>query len=261
MSENQGAVAQQKQGKDHISETEAKHEEKEIESLSDLRNFIKGDIELSLIAEKVEKQLENDPGHDIHHAYRVALWTIRLSPAVKKRNTVAASLFHDYVNIPKNDPRRSIASELSANEARTFLWSSCATFSAADVEDIYLAIRDHSFSRGAVPETDLGKALQDADRLEALGVLGAFRNISCGTQMGAEFFNAEDPWRESNRDLDDKNFSMDHYSLKLFKLQHTMNTKSGKAEAFKRTKRMRQMLADLGDEIGFPYPTEASLNQ
>jgi uncharacterized protein len=98
----------------------------------------------------------------------------------------------------------------------------------------------------------LGKALQDADRLEALGVLGAFRNISCGTLMHASFFDPLDPWAQA-RPLDDKRFSVDHYECKLFKLESMMNTEGGKVEAKRRTERLRRLLIELGEEIGCPY--------
>jgi hypothetical protein len=46
-------------------------------------------------------------------------------------------------------------------------------------------------------------ALQDADRLEALGALGLFRCVSTGTRMGARYFADDDPFAR-NRPLDDR---------------------------------------------------------
>ena len=225
----------------------------EIETLMDLKQFIQQDAELRFLRSEVEHSLLDDPGHDIHHAMRVALWTIRLNPGGSVKNAVSAALLHDIVNIEKNDPRRDQASSLSAERARNLLSSFKEAYSDSDIDDICGAIRDHSFSRGAQPTTDLGKALQDADRLEALGVLGAFRNISCGVRMGASFFDPEDPWA-TKRPLNDKKFSIDHYKCKLLKLQGMMNTEQGKVEGKRRTETLLGLLTELGEEIGYPYP-------
>jgi len=224
-----------------------------FETIEDVRSFIAADPVLIQLQQAAEEHMGDDPGHDLYHCQRVALWTIRLHPAVRAKNAIAAALLHDIVNVPKNHPRRHEASLMSAEKAQEML--SCYStqdFTKEDIDDIFLAVRDHSFSRGAVPETALGKALQDADRLEALGVLGAFRNISCGTQMGAKFFDAQDPWAR-HRPLNDKKFSMDHYECKLLQLEKGMNTERGRAEARIRTERLHRLLKELGEEIGVPF--------
>lgn len=204
----------------------------------------------ALLAE-AKARLDDDPGHDVEHALRVALWTIRLAEdAVPERLAVAAALFHDLVNVPKNHPDRALASERSAALAATLL----AQHGFADDEITLVAdaIRDHSYSRGAVPTSPLGRALQDADRLEALGVLGVFRTISTGARMSAAYFHADDPWATA-RALDDRAYSVDHFATKLFRLPATMCTEAGRREAERRAERMRAMLVDLGDELGKPY--------
>jgi uncharacterized protein len=100
-------------------------------------------------------------------------------------------------------------------------------FSEEAASRVGAAIRTHSFSRGEEPTSLLGEALQDADRLEALGVIGVFRTISTGSRMGAEYFHASDPWAE-DRALDDRRFSIDHFFTKLFGLAATMRTEAGR---------------------------------
>jgi uncharacterized protein len=73
-------------------------------------------------------------------------------------------------------------------------------FSADATERIVEAIRQHSFSRGDVPSSPLGRALQDADRIEALGAIGIFRLISVAENMGSEYYDTNDPW-STHRDL------------------------------------------------------------
>ena len=111
------------------------------------------------------------------------------------------------------------------------------------------AVRDHSFSRGAVPETALGRSLQDADRLEALGALGLFRCVSTGTRMGARYFADDDPFARE-RPLDDRAFSVDHFYAKLLGLPATMLTDVGRAEATRRAAFLEMTLAQLASELG-----------
>jgi uncharacterized protein len=192
-----------------------------------------------------------DPGHDFEHALRVALFTMRLGEgAFEARLGVAAALLHDVVNLPKDHPDRAKASERSADVAEGIL--ARVGYTESERRLVCEAIRDHSYSRGAVPTSTLGRCLQDADRLEALGVLGVFRTISTGARLGGRYFHPEDPWAEERR-LDDKAFCVDHFFVKLFKLADTMTTPAGRAVALRRTERMRAMLMDLGEELGVPY--------
>jgi uncharacterized protein len=193
-----------------------------------------------------------DPTHDTAHALRVAHWTLRLGGRdVDAREAIAAALLHDAVNPPKDSPERALSSERSAELARGRLAG--LGFAPAAIERVADAIRDHSFSRGAVPATPLGRALQDADRLEALGAIGLLRCISTGVRMGGAWFHADDPWAET-RPLDDTSYSMDHFFTKLLTLPATMRTDAGRAEAERRAAFLREFLAHLGGELGRPAP-------
>jgi len=193
-----------------------------------------------------------DPTHDVAHALRVAHWTLALgADAVDSREAAAAALLHDVVNPPKDAPERAPASELSAALARERLPG--LGFSPEAVARIADAIRDHSFSRGATPATPLGCALQDADRLEALGAIGLLRCISTGVRINSAWFDANDPWAEA-RSLDDRRYSVDHLFTKLLRLPATMRTDAGRAEAERRAAFLREFVARLGDELGRPAP-------
>lgn len=191
---------------------------------------------------------EDDAAHDFAHLLRVALWTNKiLRDETQAEEAVAAALLHDLVNVPKNHPDRARASEFSAEAARPLLRD--AGFAPRQVEKIAAAIRQHSFSRGEKPESDLAKALQDADRLEALGSIGIMRTYSTGVRMGTRYFDPEDPWGHK-RELDDSAFSLDHFFIKLLRLPDTMNTAAGRAEAHERVKPMQAFLSSLERELG-----------
>ena len=183
---------------------------------AELLMMVREDRGLEALRCLAEATLDDDPGHNLDHALRVALWTLRIGGAeISAREGIAAALLHDLVNLPKDAPDRDQASERSATAALPHL--EAAGFDSPARSRIHDAIRDHSFSRGAVPTGPLGRALQDADRLEALGAIGVFRNISTGARMGSAYFDAEDPWARS-RPLDDKAYSVDHFFVKLLRL-------------------------------------------
>jgi len=192
------------------------------------------------------RESDGDSAHDLAHLIRVGLWTARiLGDENQTESAIAAALLHDLVNVPKNHPDRAKASQFSAEAASPILTE--AEF--ANVDEITTAIRQHSFSRGEKPESALGKALQDADRLEALGSIGIMRTYSTGVRMGTRYFHPEDPWGH-NRPLDDSAFSLDHFFIKLLRLPDTMNTAAGREEAMQRLKPMHAFIDSLERELG-----------
>lgn len=218
---------------------------------------IDSDPELNRLLAFARARIDDDPGHDLSHCLRVAIWTLEIGGAdIDWREGVAAALMHDIVNVPKDSPDRHRASEVCAELARREL--PAFGFENAAVARIGDAVRDHSFSRGAIPETLLGEALQDADRLEALGVIGLFRCISTGSRMGARYFHDTDPFAD-RRPLDDLAFSIDHFAAKLFGLPATMRTERGRAEATRRAAILSTVLSDLSLELGVPITSEAKV--
>ena len=217
--------------------------------------FVRADADLTALLDLARARLSADPGHDLAHALRVALWTVRLADeapgGVDRREAVAAALLHDLVDVPKDSPLRSRASELSARQAEAILPGH--GFDRAATARVARAIEQHSFSRGEVPTEPLAMALQDADRLEALGAIGVFRTISTGARMGGRYFDPADPFAE-RRELDDMAFSVDHFFRKLLGLPATMRTGPGRREAERRAAMMVAFLEQLGDELGTPLP-------
>jgi uncharacterized protein len=212
----------------------------------------------ALVEAKFGKHVSGvDRGHDLFHFLRVAFWTLKISAELEAKvdgaEAIAAALLHDIVPVPKNSPLRSQASLLCAQEAARILPE--LGFQAPAVANIAEAVRCHSFSRGEKAVTPLAMALQDADRLEALGSIGIMRCISTGAQMGAEYFDAEDPWARA-RELDDHAYSIDHFFKKLLKLDATMNTEPGRREARLRIRIMKEFLISLGSELAQPLPPE-----
>jgi uncharacterized protein len=210
------------------------------------------DPDLTALFDHAKARLDDDPGHDVAHCLRVAVWALRLGDgAIEPRLAIAAALLHDIVNVPKDSPERASASELSARAAADLLPRH--GFSSAETAIVLEAIRTHSFSRGEPPTNELGRVLSDADKLEALGVIGLFRTISTGARMGAHYFDADDPWA-TDRPLDDRAYSVDHFFTKLFRLPETLFTEPGRAEARRRVTFLHRALEELATELGAEAP-------
>ncbi|MCW7538537.1 HD domain-containing protein [Aquabacterium sp. A7-Y] len=200
----------------------------------------------ALVRERIS---DKDPSHDWSHVQRVVRNAIRLcdgSPA-QLDIVVAAALLHDLVNLPKHHEDRREASRRSAAMAVELL-AECG-YTDNETKLIRTAIEEHSYSLKMAPSTEASALLQDADRLDALGAIGIFRAATCGTLMGATYYNPEDPFA-TGRPLDDKHYTLDHFFTKLLLLEQGFNTQAGRTEARKRTAFMRSFLAELSREIG-----------
>jgi uncharacterized protein len=205
-------------------------------------------LRLKKLEEYVKNNIENDTAHDFEHIKRVLKNAIKIArkEKVDVRMIIASVLLHDIVSYPKSDPRSKNSSLESAIKARKILKK--YYFNSDEIEVIANAIRDHSFSRGVIPQTLEGKILQDADRLDALGAIGIARTFAVGGSENRPFYNNKDPFCEKHSP-DDKSWTLDHFYKKLLLLEGTMNTKSGKAEARKRIRIMKKFLDELKKEI------------
>lgn len=206
-------------------------------------------MEIEKLKEYVKKRLaQNDPAHDFEHITRVLKNAIMISKKEKAsiKMVTAAVLLHDIVSYPKSDPRSKNSSTESAEKSKNILKK--YGFSQNEIDIISDAIRDHSFSRGATPKTLVGKILQDADRLDALGAIGIARTFAVGGAEDRPFYSNVDPFC-IKRTPDDKSWTLDHFYKKLLLLEKTMNTKTGKMEARKRIKIMKKFLDELKKEI------------
>ena len=128
----------------------------------------------------VEQHMQvTDLAHDVLHVQRVYQWAVHLSPEAGCSADLAgaAALVHDAVQIPKHEPDRPMGGERSAELAAGLLPD--AGYSAEECAEIVEAVRTCSWSRGLAPTGPLGALLQDADRLDAIGVIGFMRLTAC----------------------------------------------------------------------------------
>jgi uncharacterized protein len=190
----------------------------------------------------------DDGSHDIAHILRVFKNAMRIHATEGGDGEVlaAAVLLHDCVSVEKNSPLRAQASRLAAEKASAILdgmgWDKAA------VEAVAHAITTHSFSANLPPETLEAKILQDADRLDAIGMVGAARCFYIAGRMASGLYDPVDPLARE-RPLDDKSFAIDHFEVKLFKLADGFQTAAGRDLAHTRHQRLKDIRDMFLDEI------------
>lgn len=189
-----------------------------------------------------------DGSHDPSHLGRV--WknacAIQAVEGGDAEVLCAATLLHDCVSLEKNAPDRARASTLAAAKAAGLLAE--LGWQRALVEAVAHAIAAHSFSAGIAPATLEAKILQDADRLDAIGMVGAARCFYIAGRMGSALYDPRDPAAQA-RAPDDKAFAIDHFEVKLFKLASGFQTTTGARLAAVRQARLRRFWDEFMDEI------------
>ena len=82
-----------------------------------------------------------------------------------------------------------------------------------------------------------------------LGAIGIARCFSVAGLLKRKIYDLNDPFGHQ-RPLDDLEFTVDHFFVKLFKTAETLKTRAGRAEGQRRADHMRTFLRELSREIG-----------
>jgi uncharacterized protein len=190
-----------------------------------------------------------DPAHDCLHIRRVYknAKTIGQRENANMEILLPAVLLHDIVVYPKGTTGSSRSSDGSADWAENVLQS--YGYSQYKINRIFYCIRAHSHSKRLVPASLEGRILQDADRLDALDAIGIARMFSVGGSENRAFYRDDDPFCRSTRELDDSQWTLDHFQTKLLRLKDLMHTKTAKKIAEQRTKFILLFIKQLQKEI------------
>ncbi|HBB9944174.1 HD domain-containing protein [Vibrio parahaemolyticus] len=201
-----------------------------------------------LFLEFMQQEMQVDAAHDIEHVKRVVKTAKQLCDEENADIAIVlpAAYLHDCFTYPKDHPNREQSSAIAAKKAIAYLES--IQYPQHYHDAIAHAIEAHSFSANIRPNTLEAQIVQDADRLDALGAIGVTRCIQVSTQFNAQLYNDNDMFAKE-RELNDKQFTVDHFQTKLFKIVDTMNTESAKLEANKRKAFMQTYLEQLHDEV------------
>ncbi|EHK7402824.1 TPA: HD domain-containing protein [Vibrio parahaemolyticus] len=201
-----------------------------------------------LFLEFMQQEMQVDAAHDIEHVKRVVKTAKQLCYEENADIAIVlpAAYLHDCFTYPKDHPNRKQSSAIAAKKAIAYLES--IQYPQHYHDAIAHAIEAHSFSANIRPNTLEAQIVQDADRLDALGAIGVTRCIQVSTHFNAQLYNDNDMFAKE-RELNDKQFTVDHFQTKLFKIVDTMNTESAKLEANKRKAFMQTYLEQLHDEV------------
>ena len=219
--------------------------------IADLRTIAGHFAPFTALAERLlplSSPAGNDGSHDLGHILRV--WrnavAIQAAEGGDLRLIAAAVLLHDCVAVEKTSPQRHQASKRAAERADAILLAE--GWSAADRAAVAHAVHAHSFSARVAIESMEAAIMQDADRLDAIGLIGVARCFYVAGRTGGGLFHPLDPLAE-HRPLDDRAFALDHFETKLLRLAETFQTVAGRAMAARRTQALRQFRDEILTEI------------
>ena len=205
---------------------------------------------LEKVERKVIKLLDGrDSAHDFQHIKRVYknAEVIGRREGADMKILLPAALLHDLVVYPKASAKTSKSADDSADMAEKLLRS--FRYPQDKIDKICYCIRTHSYSKRLVPATLEGKILQDADRLDALGAIGIARTFSVGGSEKRPFYNPDDPFWKSSRELNDREWTLDHFQTKLLKLKDSMHTKTARKMGQERARFMELFIKELQREF------------
>lgn len=176
--------------------------------------------QLKEIRNYVEKLFHDDvSGHDFFHMERVAKVARYISHKESSNHFIceAAGWLHDV-----GDHKLFTNPQKAIQDMELFLNS--IHLSREEIIQIKLAMEDVSYSKGQIPRTLVGKIVQDADRIDALGAIGIARTFAFGGFKGQAIFHGTAK----------QNTSIQHFYDKLLVLKNAMHTASAKEIAEER---------------------------
>jgi len=181
-------------------------------------------------------------GHDYQHIYRVWKMTQRIAEDEGANKTVAelGALLHDIADWKFHDGDDTVGPK----KAEEWLSSIGTDQSTIDqVKDIVATI-SYKGAGVATPMSSIeGKAVQDADRLDAIGAVGIGRAFSYGGNKNRLMYHPDEPpvMHESFEAYKkNKGHTINHFYEKLLLLKDRMNTDTGKKIAEERHRFMEE---------------------
>ncbi|MEI8373330.1 MAG: HD domain-containing protein [Planctomycetota bacterium] len=188
-------------------------------------------------------------GHDWWHVYRVWKMAKRIGHAEQADPLVVelAALLHDIADWKFHD------GDLSVGPTKAKDWLDSLGLDPGIIDQVCQIIANISFKGAAVEQPPLsleGKAVQDADRLDAMGAIGIARAFAYGGAKGREIY---DPAAKPTEHLTAEAYlkggtSINHFYEKLLLLKDRMNTATGRVMAEERHRFMEDYLKQFYDE-------------
>lgn len=216
----------------------------------DLQRMNSSDI-LERTAVHVRQVLSGDSsGHDWWHIQRVTKNAIQIAKAEGADVFVVelAALLHDIADWKFH------GGDESAGPRAARAWLEENNVDAATIDHVCEIIASLSFKGAGVPtpmRTIEGKAVQDADRLDAIGAIGIARTFAYGGHKGQPLYDpGVPPQRHDSFEAYKKNngTTINHFYEKLLLLKDLMSTPTARQLADERHRFMEQFLTQFHRE-------------
>ncbi|MDF7638070.1 HD domain-containing protein [Lactobacillus sp. ESL0791] len=214
-------------------------------------------MDISKVKDFVKQQLQGEKtGHDFYHGQRVAhlakkMYLADHQSAHEDSRMVAiimtAGYLHDTI-----DEKICAAPKTVIAKIKQLLPE--VGFTDLEIKDILFTMQHMSFSKNIEQHYQLpvsGQYVQDADRIESLGAIGIARAFTYGGKHDNVIYDPQiKPQEIVNHDQyrNHEETTINHFYEKLFKLEATMNTVGGEAEAKRRTNYMKDFVNEFMQE-------------
>jgi len=119
------------------------------------------------------------------------------------------------------------------------------------IQRVLYGIRNHTYSICPNPTSPELMAVQDADRIDTIGIIGIFRAAAYSTFLKRELFDQEDPFA-IKRERDSEAYALDDILLRSDKIIEKLHTLKGKEIFARRLEFMRDTIEILRLALG-PY--------
>ncbi|WP_274362211.1 HD domain-containing protein [Paenibacillus thermotolerans] len=191
---------------------------------------------------------QDSSGHDWWHIHRVRNMAVRLARETGCNEFVCemAALLHDI-------PDEKLTGDEQAGLKLVEDWLCTHGLDVDVIRHIMLIISTMSFKGGGKPPaaTPEGKAVQDADRLDAIGAVGIARTFAYSGWKGQLMYDPDLPPRQTmtaEQYRNEKSTAVNHFHEKLLKLAALMNTPQARRIAEERHRYMLDFLKRFEQE-------------
>jgi uncharacterized protein len=195
------------------------------------------------VEEYVESLFNNDStGHDWFHIQRVRRLALHIGKEEKANLLMVEiiALLHDVL-----DDKITANKDKAKDEIAALL--SELPLTKIHIDEILYTIENIGFKggNGIVLDSLEGKVVQDADRLDALGAIGAARTFMYSGAKGQAMYDPQIEVRTSmsyEQYRGEESTAINHFHEKLFLLKNTLQTEEAKKIALERHEFMKKFV-------------------
>jgi uncharacterized protein len=207
---------------------------------------------MQIITDSTRAILEKQPtgGHDITHTLRVRNLCLHIGSIEGGDLEIleASALLHDIGRPAELQNPGVDHAAISAELAQGILKE--AGFPDEKIPSVIYAIENHRYSSNIEPASLEARILQDADRLDISGAVGAAMTFAYTGAFGRQMYHIDDPMAE-NREPNDKEYALDHILSKLMLLPGSMHTDTACDMVKQRNEFLNEFINQFVNEINF----------